>query len=74
MVIKAKPAALRLPPMPASGPEREAALRCLAFDLAAQLGPTTASYLASLLDEQCDELSLGDGAVHAEALQERSAP
>jgi hypothetical protein len=60
--------------MPASGPEREAALRCLAFDLATQLGLTTARYLAALVDEMADELSLGDGAVHAKALQERSAP
>ena len=62
---------LKLPPVPpANGPEREAALRCLAFDVVTQLGPSTSRYLAALIHEVADELDLDDGAVHAQQLQE----
>jgi hypothetical protein len=57
---KAKPGALQLPPLPTSGPEREAALKCLAFDLVMQLGPETTRYLATLLDEVSDECARDD--------------
>jgi hypothetical protein len=42
---------LKLPPVPANGPKREATLRCLAFDVVTQLGPSTARYLAALIGE-----------------------
>jgi hypothetical protein len=70
---KAKPGALRLAPLPTSGLEREAALKCLAVDLATQLGPVTARYLAALLDEVSDECARDD-TVHVRRHTGEQAP
>jgi hypothetical protein len=45
------------PPPPLNGPEREKRLRDVARKLTAQLGPTTAVYLAALLDEAAEEMA-----------------
>jgi hypothetical protein len=60
--------------LPTLADEREVFLRELAVELVAQLGTVTARCLASHLDEWCDELSFGDGTVHAGPLQEEAAP
>jgi hypothetical protein len=59
-LAKAKPQALRLPPVPASSLEREALLRVTAHEIVAWLGPSGARFLASLLDETCDEITCND--------------
>jgi hypothetical protein len=64
---------LELPPVPASGPEREAVLRAVAAALVARLGPATATFLASLLDEAAEELGGAAADVHVAELQEGDA-
>jgi hypothetical protein len=61
-------------PPPQGGPEREKILRDVARNLAAQLGPTTAVYLAALLNEAAEELAGSGADVRAAQLQEGDAP
>jgi hypothetical protein len=64
---------LELPAVPASGPEREAALRAVAAALALRLGPATATYLCALLDEAVEELRGAAADVRSVPLEEVDA-